>query len=913
MKVMNKYRKIFTTILLVAVSTALYLYFMAPIGKHITTGIPYTSYYYGGQIPQDGYQEITTELIQGDHLQLQYHFDLFSKMLNGDIPAFHNLYEFNTGSDAERKIIDPYYIPFSFTYTIAQYFSTDAFAWNFSQLLSALCSLVFLYLLVRRFTSKETLQITCLAIAVIAITVPYRWINLAAGSPTGFGMGLVPGVFLGIDIAIRDKRIKGGILAAILTFLLYCTDLHCFVFSILATPIFCIISWIFKATKAKDLLPSWKEFWCLTKNLIAIPIAGLCAMYFALKLRASYATTDVAGGRTLDELRVNSPVLDSLVDYAHPSHSAMHFNIGWTLTILIIASTIIALFTITYYYIKSRKKTISTLTDTEKLELSKKRFIAFTAFLFCITIFGIIILALGTNGPFDGLGLRAIRKILPPYQMIRQPVKIFCLLPTLIAPLLIIIWNLFNSKQKMYQHCKGMILFAVVLLSLTVAREGMWCGISLLPEQKQSAYQEVVNASKSINKTPRALILPIWPGDSSWSSIYEYHAIRNDLRMLNGYSPVKSFDYLDDVFYRYETFTQGYISNDDLATLKEKHLATAIIIHENAFPDKVSPLPVGYTLKQFLNNSNLQFLKQDRDAWSFSIYPSTNCTQYTIISEIPQTLCPSHIKHFDKRSNGVGLIPETFNKKGTIQELLRKPLADASNGQVWLPLEEEMKISSQWLDCTYLTNNYHRAGMWVAHTPNPEKLIFVSDGIETPGVSLLDKNGQKLPLAIAPIGSSSYSTNGFVDLKIKGSSPIHSIAYMPILDIIDPRNEPRKISATDLFHAGYTSTTIDNEKKTISFDSVVLEPNHAPVGNVIYGPNLPIIGGTWQVELEFTNDSSKIGSICVYTNGQKIAKGPADKPLKFTADNCSFVCIYYEYPQTDKTVLIKAITLAKPK
>ena len=906
---MKKIRLIFTTILLFSIATALYFYFMAPIGECFTKGIPYTSYSYGAEQPTDTYKIKAIELMQGDHLQLQYHFNLFSGMLTGEIPPFHNLYEFNTGSDAERKIIDPYYIPFSFTYALAQFFSTDAFAWNFSQLLSALCSLIFLYFLIKRFTSSETLQITCIAFAIIAMTVPYRWVNLAAGSPTGFGMGLVPGVFLGVDLAIRSKRLSGGILAAILIFLLYCTDLHCFVFSVLATPGFCIVSWIYKADKAGDIIPSKNDCVYLIKNLIAIPIAGLCAMYFALKLRASYATTDVAGGRTLDELRINSPVIDSIVDYAYPCHGAMHFNIGWVLTTLIIIACICSGIALIYFCIKAR--TDKVFSDNEKAYSSKRIIAAITAVLLCVAILLSIVLALGTNGPMEGLPLRAIRKLLPPYQMIRQPVKIFCLLPTLLAPLLIIVWNFFNSKNVKFQIAKGMILFAVVFTSLVAAQRGMWCGISLLPEKNQEAYVSAVNAAEEMNKTPRALILPIWPGDSSWSSIYEYHAMKNGMRMLNGYSPVKSFDYLDDVFSRYETVTHGILSKDNKTALIDKHSATSIIIHENAFPDKVSPLSVGYTLKQFVQNPSVKFVKHDRDTWGFSLF--SDSAPYKVVDSIPQTLCPARIWYFDKRSNGKGLTPATFNKEGSIPYLLRRPAADASNGETWLDLETELKLTGNSLDCGFITNGYHRSGMWVAHTTEPEKLTFVSDGKETPAIQLKDKFGKPLPLAAAPIGTTSHSTNGFVALEIKGASPIHTTAYMPVLDLIDPSESPRKIAATDLFHAGYTATTINEDAKTIAFDSIVLEPQHAPTGKVVYGPNLPIIGGTWQVEIEFAKDSPTIGSISVNANGKEIAVGPADKPLTFTAENCAFICIYYDYPETDKTVKINAISFSTPE
>lgn len=903
---MNMLKKIFTIALLVTIPIALYFYFMAPIGECFSTGIPYTSYSNGTTIVEGVPKIKATELVQGDHLQLQYHFDLFSKMLKGDIPAFHNLYEFNTGSDADRKIIDPYYIPFSFTYAIAQFFSTDAFAWNFSQLLSAICSFIFLYLIVSRFTSKETLKITCIAITIIAMTVPYRWVNLAGGSPTGFGMALVPGVFLGIDMAIRDKRFGGGLLAGVLTFLLYCTDLHCFFFSVCATPGYCILSWLYRADKGSDIIPNKKDIIYLTKNLIPIPLACLCAMIFAMKLSESYTTTDVAGGRSLEELHIHSPVIEGLVDYTFPHFGSMHFNIGWILVGLIILACITSIVAVIYYSLQTKNNLKKQDNNANTKILTRKLIISICALLLCLAVILTIILALGTNGPQIGIAARALRKLLPPYQMIRQPVKIYCLLPTLLAPLLIMVWNFFCFKNKKNQVIKGLILFPITLLSLAVAQKGMWCGICLLPNGKQLAYDEAKIEAISINKTPRALILPIWPGDSSWSSAYEYYSIRNDLRMLNGYSAVKALDYFDDVFCRYETVTQGIISEDNEQTLKTKHKVTSIIVHENLFPDKVSPLPVGYTLKNFIKNPKLQFIKHDRDAWSFSLFPNENKTKYTLLEKTPQTFCPARIWHFNNRSNGKGLIPETFKKNGSISYLLRRPAADAGNGETWLTLEEELKTSSRNLDASFVTNNYHRAGMWVVHTPEPQNLIFVSDGKEFPAIQLKDKHGVPLPLAASPIGTTSYNTNGFVSLEIKGSSPIHTTAYMPILDIIDPRESPREIAAADLFHDGFTGITIDETQKTISLDSIILEPKHVPAG-LVYGPNLPIIGGTWQVELKFALDSPKIGTMVVYANGTQIASGTVEKPLEFTVKNCEFINVCYDYPEEENTVILESI------
>ena len=49
---------------------------------------------------------------------------------------------------------------------------------------------------------------------------------------------------------------------------------------------------------------------------------------------------------------------------------------------------------------------------------------------------GAVLLALGAYAPWSGLPIRAARKLIPQYTMIRQTVKIYCLLPALLAPLL---------------------------------------------------------------------------------------------------------------------------------------------------------------------------------------------------------------------------------------------------------------------------------------------------------------------------------------------------------------------------------------------------------------------------------------------------------------------------------------------
>jgi hypothetical protein len=74
---------------------------------------------------------------------------------------------------------------------------------------------------------------------------------------------------------------------------------------------------------------------------------------------------------------------------------------------------------------------------------------------------GVVLLALGAYAPWSGLPIRAARRLVPQYTMIRQTVKIYCLLPALLAPLLAVgedgvrLWRLSDlalvGQDKAYQ------------------------------------------------------------------------------------------------------------------------------------------------------------------------------------------------------------------------------------------------------------------------------------------------------------------------------------------------------------------------------------------------------------------------------------------------------------------------------
>ena len=116
-------------LLALVLTLAVWLVFSWPLPLHVTSAIPA-----GSAKPAQRVELLPMQ--PGDHLQLDYHFWLFSDMLAGKTPWFYNIYEFNTGDDAERREPGAFYLPFSFFYTVGAWIAGRAFAWNLTGFLS---------------------------------------------------------------------------------------------------------------------------------------------------------------------------------------------------------------------------------------------------------------------------------------------------------------------------------------------------------------------------------------------------------------------------------------------------------------------------------------------------------------------------------------------------------------------------------------------------------------------------------------------------------------------------------------------------------------------------------------------------------------------------------------------------------
>jgi hypothetical protein len=570
---------------LLLAALALWAVFSWPLPRHFSEGIPSSDH----NVEKN---HIRT-MIPGDHLQLAYHFWLASDMIAGKTPLFTNVYEFNRGVDKDLHQFDPYYMPYSLVFAACQTVFSKATAWNFAGLLSIFCTFFATYVLLRRLTCDS---FAALISALLATSFPYRWITLLTGSPTGFAISLIPLTVLGLHIAITDNRWSGGLLAGLGIFFSYCSDLHVFYFNTLSLPFWVIAFALLRNDLRLTSMKSWKgPFLALLPTIVLTMAAALTGVIAGARL----SSTDMASGRSWNDIIKYSARSRGLFSWENLGMSN-HVFLGHIAVLL----ALISLIAVIYRACRNKERT---------------RPLIFFALVFIASLC-VVSLSLGANGIGDGIMMRICRKVIPKYTMIRQAVKINCLMPLFLS----VITGLgISALSHIFKQKRTLLIGCVSVLAILCIAE--WrCQISpsiCLLADSEPAYEAVALDAESRGVEPRAVVVPLWPGDSHWSSIYEHYVALYRVRMLNGYSPAIGDDYFHSVFRALESINQGVATPDQISLLRSMKI-DYLIFHEDAFPEKVSPYPASQTLFMLLAHPSLELLKQSESIWAFRILSS---------------------------------------------------------------------------------------------------------------------------------------------------------------------------------------------------------------------------------------------------------------------------------------------------
>ncbi len=789
---MKAEKKIVLSLVIAAVVWGIFSW---PLPRYLFSGVSYgVCKFFPTRLERD----MVTRMRPGDHLQLMYHFWLFRDQAVGQTSLFHNLYEFNCGEPDEHfRTPSSYYFPFSLIYALGSLLLGHAFGWNLAGFISIWLGYLFTWLLLSRYGLKDP---PCALLGLPVLMFPFLWLNLSGGSPAGFAMCWTPLLMLGIEDAVMRDRATGGVVAGLAVVLAQMGDTHVFFFSVLLIPGWCVITIL----RRQDM--AWKSFKAYRKlalALLPIPLLTLLAylMYQACT-GAIIAHSDVGSQRMIQEVAKFSPQPIGLFSW-FSDREDMHIYLGLLPCMLGLAS----LFVVVMAFFQDGR--------------AWRR--AAIVLLLLLGLAVIVFLALGVNGPWNYAFLSLARKLIPPYRMIRQPAKIFCLLPYLLP----VIYGLGYQALRQICHLPDTHVLLVGLAGV-MALHGLEYKFQIrnqicLLDSEQQAYASVA-ADAARNRQPaRIMVVPLWPGESHYSAEYQYYAMLYRIMMVNGYCPVVPHDYRTKIFEPFKSVNLGLLDDAQKDELLA-HGIHYILLHEDVYPEKVSPFFVGFALHNLLEDQRLQLLRQDRGGWAFKILPQGGRSENFELTwnhffptrnwEVER----GKYAHADSiESDAVGCsVFLRMNRRGW----LRTPLTQLQDGRV-----------------------YRWAIRLRGHGELTGKLLVESHR-EALGPLQVATNAwvwRDLPFRAQygkPLGVELLWAHGEIDVDL--------ISLRTGPDHVPAPGETAVYPATAFSHAGYTDQATQ---------SVCIDTDHTYSGRILMGPRLPYPPGRYTVELDYATDA----------------------------------------------------------
>jgi hypothetical protein len=156
-------------------------------------------------------------------------------------------------------------------------------------------------------------------------------------------------------------------------------------------------------------------------------------------------------------------------------------------------------------------------------------------------------------------------------------------------------------------------------------------GISIVARENP-IYEEV---KKGLGDK-KVLEIPIWPGDSAWSSVYQYYVTLYRYQMINGYSPAVTKKYVDQIFKPLSLLNFGELREKEYKLLRELEVKY-IVMHEEEFPRKVSPFPFSVSLENMKKSPFVKFIKEERPLYLFELKGEEEIDYSKTPSFIPNT------------------------------------------------------------------------------------------------------------------------------------------------------------------------------------------------------------------------------------------------------------------------------------
>jgi hypothetical protein len=310
-----------------------------------------------------------------------------------------------------------------------------------------------------------------------------------------------------------------------------------------------------------------------------------------------------------------------------------------------------------------------------------------------------------------------------------------------------------------------------------------------------------------------------------------YLTQRHGLRMVNGYNPITSRTYVEQVFQRLESMNQGWVQEDQLAFLLERGIRY-VLVHENQYPEQVAPFPVAVMLARLEAHPRLAHVPVEGRVHLFEILPTGAAREIH-----PQQRFPVTTGFPARRWEAEALGLETGETHADDQ---------ASGGAFWTGEVLAAAVAPALQTRTARIAPDQDMAWWLRVRGDGHLRAITHWGkvvLEDRAIAIRDAEWTwkvvPLPEATAYDGVTlQVEVNaGRIDvdtiLLVKGTWPV---APWPQEAVVLP--------AAHFFRAGYTLP--DGE-------SVGLHPDYEPDRIVFYGPHLPLPIGDYRITMSFSS------------------------------------------------------------
>ncbi|MDH5637823.1 MAG: hypothetical protein OEZ04_04975, partial [Nitrospinota bacterium] len=554
---------------------ALGLVFTWPLARYYLSGLTY------GYDADPAYY--TAPMYMGDHLQYYYHLGLLKYAAMGRIEWFTNPYEFAT--EYRPGWLFLYSLPLSAVMYLPFSFISMTFAYNTFMLLGIALGGLCMYLWAKELTGSAAAAFFA---GVVFDFFPIRMVEILGGHPSGHILFLFPLALYFLDRAVRRRSAVDGALCGV-TALVLSLQYNFFAYFLFMF-MMAYIPWRLVPALRVDLASGGgaapgvslvARLKPLARVFIPMGAGFLGAIGWMLYFKKTMVEQSTMGhGRDWGEVENFSPPIWAAWNVARGYEVYLGLAVVFALMAMIL------------------------LAGRLVREKSQRWDIVF----FLVIFVGSYLLAFGTALDEHFPLYKLFYKYFPYFNLSRSPTKIMIVVMACVGALTALSMKWLFQRSALWPKAVAGLLLLALMFNF---HPGKPVGICLL-DHGSEAYKFIAKTGEG----RPVLNLPIWPGESSWESIYQFYAVESGTPMINGYSPLVKKDYVDHVFWPLSPMNGGDMAQTQVDTARKLGVGY-VVFHADAYPPKVGAFSPYIAIARLLESPYLELAYKKDPLWVF--------------------------------------------------------------------------------------------------------------------------------------------------------------------------------------------------------------------------------------------------------------------------------------------------------